>query len=75
MKENGFSHIGTEDGTAILKGDFAGYKGCLIGVSTLKQKDLVSKIAVIFPECETWSGLSGNYFNIKEMLTENSGEP
>ena len=39
MKQNGFSHIETEDGTAILKGDFAGYKECTVRVSTLKQKD------------------------------------
>ena len=55
MKQNGFTHIGTEDGVAMLKGDFASYKNCIVGVATLKQKDLVSKITVIFPECDTWS--------------------
>lgn len=75
MKQNGFSHLGTEDGTAILNGDFAGYKDCHVGVSTLKQKDLVHKIAVIFPDKKTWSTLSGNYFDLKEMLTEKYGEP
>lgn len=75
MKQNGFTHLGTEDGTAILNGDFAGYKSCYIGVSTLKQKDLVHRIAVMFPEHKTWSTLSGNYFDLKEMLTEKYGEP
>lgn len=75
MKKSGFSHLGTEDGTAILNGDFAGYKNCHIGVSTLKQKDLVHKIAVIFPDKETWSTLSGNYFDLKKMLTEKYGKP
>lgn len=75
MKQNGFLHLGTEDGTAILNGDFAGYKDCIVGVSTLKQKDLVHKIAVIFPDKETWSMLSGNYFDLKEMLTEKYGRP
>lgn len=75
MKQSGFKHIGTEDKTAILNGDFAGYKNCFIGVSTLTQKDLVHKIAVIFPERDTWSTLSGNYFELKEMLTEKYGEP
>jgi len=75
MKQNGFTLIGTEDGTAILNGDFAGYKGCYIGVSTLKQKDLVHKIGVIFPDKNTWSTLSGNYYDLKEMLTEKYGEP
>jgi hypothetical protein len=75
MKQNGFTQVQTEDGTAILTGDFAGYKDCYIGVSTLKQKDLVHKIAVVFPEKETWSYLSSNYRDLKTMLTEKYGEP
>jgi hypothetical protein len=75
MKQNGFNHIQTEDGNAILNGDFAGYKDCVIGVSTLKQKDLVHKIAVIFSDKKTWSTLSSNYFDLKQMLTEKYGEP
>ena len=75
MKKNGFTHIGTEDGIALLEGEFATYKGCVVGVSTLKQKDLVSKIAVIFPERKTWSSLLSNYVNLKELLTEKYGQP
>jgi hypothetical protein len=75
MKQNGFTHLGTEDGIAILNGEFAGYKECIVGISTLKQKDLVHKIVVIFPDRDTWSTLSGNYFNLKEMLTEKYGNP
>ncbi len=75
MKQSGFKHLSTENKTAILIGDFAGYKDCYIGVSTLTQKDLVYKIAVVFPEHEIWSTLSGNYFELKEMLTEKYGEP
>lgn len=75
MKQNGFTQIGTEDDVAILKGDFASYKGCTVGVGTLKGKDLVSKITVIFPAQESWSLLSSNYFNLKEMLTEKHGQP
>ena len=75
MKKSGFSHLGTDDGTAILNGDFAGYKDCYVGVSTLKQKDLVHKIAVVFPDKKTWSTLSGNYFDLKKMLTEKYGKP
>jgi hypothetical protein len=75
MKQNGFSQLGANKGTAILNGDFAGYKDCEVGVSTLKQKDLVHKIAVIFPDRETWSTLFGNYSNLKEMLTEKYGKP
>ncbi len=75
MKQSGFTHTQTQDGTAILNGDFAGYKDCFVGVSTLKQKDLVYKIAVIFPDKNTWSTLSGNYFDLKQMLTEKYGKP
>lgn len=75
MKQSGFALIGTEDGVAMLKGDFAAYKGCIIGVATLKGKDLVSKITVIFPAQEAWSSLSSNYYNLKELLTEKYGEP
>jgi hypothetical protein len=75
MKQSGFTHVGTEDGVAMLKGDFAAYKNCIVGVATLKQKDLVSKITVLFPECDTWSSLSSNYFSLKEMLTEKYGKP
>jgi hypothetical protein len=53
MKKSGFTHSGTKDGVAILEGDFASYKSCIVGVSTLKQKNLVSKIAVIFPGRDT----------------------
>jgi hypothetical protein len=75
MKQNGFSHLQTEDGTAYLNGDFAGYKNCYVGVSTLKQKDLVHKIAVVFPEKDTWSRLSTNYFELKQMISEKYGKP
>ena len=73
MKQSGFTLISTEKETAILTGDFAGYKDCYVGVSTLKEKDLVYKIGVLFPESKTWSSLSGNYFNLKQMLSEKYG--
>jgi len=75
MKQNGFTHTGTENGVAMLTGDFAAYKNCIIGVATLKQKDLISKITVMFPEQGTWSYLSSDYFSLKEMLTEKYGKP
>lgn len=75
MKKGGFSHSGTEDGVAALQGDFASYKSCRVVVSTLKTKDLVNKIAVLFPGRDTWSSLSSNYFDLKGMLTEKYGKP
>lgn len=75
MKQSGFDHVGTESGTAALAGEFAGYKDCVVAVTTLKQKDLVHKIAVVFPSKDTWANLFGNYNDLKEMLTEKYGKP
>lgn len=75
MEQDGFTTLETKDGTAILNGEFAGYKDCNVSVATLKQKDLVYKIAVMFPEKDTWSTLSGNYFELKDMLAEKYGTP
>lgn len=75
MKLNGFNLIQTKDGTAILNGEFAGYKNCTIKVSTLSQIDLVHKITVDFQDEETWSRLWNNYLELKEMLIEKYGKP
>lgn len=75
MKAIGFIGTPSRDGTAVLFGDFAGYKRCKIVVSTLQNKDLVSTIGVVFPECNTWSLLEGNYLKLKNMLTTKYGEP
>lgn len=76
MQEKGFEYLGTSpDGIALLSGDFAGYKGCIVGVSTLDKVDVVSRIVVIFPECVNWGQLEGNYDNLKEMLSEKYGKP
>jgi hypothetical protein len=75
MKKSGFTAKGTKDGAAILEGEFATYKNCIVGVNTLKQKDVVSNIVVVFPNRDDWSSLSSNYFNLKELLTEKYGKP
>jgi len=75
MKQNGFTLLVAENGFATLKGDFAGYKECVVSVSTLDKKDLVYKTGVAFPGKSTWSDLSGNYFELKSMLTQKYGEP
>jgi hypothetical protein len=75
MTLNGFTNSGTENGKAILNGDFAGYKDCVINVSTLKQKDLVNNIGVLFTKKDTWSTLSDNFFEFKLLITEKYGKP
>lgn len=75
MEKAGFYHDGDKGGAAMLTGDFAGYKGCTVTVSTLDQKDLVSHITVWFPQRETWGDLSGDYFSLKKLLTQKYGTP
>ena len=75
MKQNGFKYLGTEEGTALFKGEFAGHSNCSVGVSSIKQKNLVYRIAVMLPESDTWSLLFYNYSNLKESLTKKYGNP
>lgn len=75
MVKAGFKSEGTQDGLSLLSGDFAGFKGCIVGVSTVKNCDVVNRIAVLFPEKETWSALLGDYEHLKDLLTEKYGEP
>lgn len=75
MEKAGFYQDGDKGGAAMLTGDFAGYKGCTVIVSTLDQKDLVSNITVWFPPRETWGDLSSDYFSLKKLLTKKYGKP
>lgn len=75
MKQTGFQLVGTDDGVALLEGEFAGYRGCMVGVKTLQKKDLVHEIVVFFPSQDKWSGLSYDYERLKTMLTKKYGNP
>lgn len=76
MKTAGFKTVGSiSNGTATLKGDFAGYKDCRLYVQTIDGADIVSTIVVQFPECERWDHLHGYYKDLKEMLTQKYGKP
>lgn len=75
MKLNGFVVVASEPGMSMLQGDFAGYKDCFVGVVTMKQKDLVSRIKVLFPDREDWASLYGNYSNLRDMLIQKYGTP
>lgn len=74
MNQNGFVGQARENGFAYLKGDFAGYKGCFVQVSTLRSHDSVSSIEVQFPEIG-WSAAEACYSRLKGMLTTKYGEP
>ena len=75
MKQVGFKYQGEEDGIAYLKGDFAGFKNCMLAVATVQPLDLVAKIVVVFPEREDWGSLARDYGTLKSMLTEKYGKP
>lgn len=76
MKKAGFIYKEkTSDGSAILTGDFAGYKNCSIKVSTLHNCDVVNKIFVQFPDKNTWSSVIGDYEQLKSLLTKKYGKP
>jgi len=75
MKAKGFTSYGSSDGVAILKGDFAAHKSCTIAVATMQNRDLVSRIGVMFPEQSQWQYLYGDYSEPKKLLIIKYGEP
>lgn len=75
MQRKGFTVEDKDDENALLSGDFASFKNCRVYVSTMKQRDLVCRIGVAFPEQETWRGLYGDYKTLKGFLTQKYGAP
>lgn len=75
LKQKGFTYIGTNDGVAMLSGDFASYKNCIVGAVSLEDKDLVYKVVVIFPSHDIWSAIESDYQSLKQMLTKKYGKP
>lgn len=75
MEQVGLTCVDTQDDTAILKGEFAGFKECTIDISTLKSIRKVNTIRVMFPMQSDWKSLENNYAYLKSMLTEKYGEP
>lgn len=75
MRRGGFELVEKDDDSAVLTGDFAGFKECAIYVSTLEDKDLVWAIVVAVPERDQWEYLYGDYKYLKDMLTKKYGKP
>lgn len=74
LQQKGFTSQGMQDGNAFLKGMFAGYKDCTVGVVGDESGTTV-KVAVIFPEYDKWSLLYGCFSSLKDMLTQKYGTP
>lgn len=75
MVKSGFKKERKTTDQAILSGDFAGFKECVVYVETLTGKDLVSRIDVSFPEQDQWEYLYGDYKHLKNLLITKYGEP
>ena len=69
MKNAGFEYLEGGIDYAVLQGDFAGFKDCNVLIYTLDAINVVSKICVLFPECNVWSSLEQNYNLLKSMLS------
>lgn len=74
LKQKGLTHLGTEQGVALFKGEFAAHKGCSIA-AIAHESGNVYRVGVIFPEKDTWLRLYNDYSSLKEMLTQKYGEP
>lgn len=74
LKQKGFVLKYHGNGTAMLEGDFASFKNCVVGVYE-HESGVVNRVGVIFPEKDTWSSLYNDYSNLKEMLTQKYGKP
>ncbi len=74
LKQKGLTLIGTENGVALLNGDFAAHKGCSIA-AIAHESGNVYRVGVIFPEQDTWLRLYNDYSSLKDMLTQKYGEP
>ena len=75
LKAKGFSYIETDNGIAYLQGEFAGHKGCTVGVATFSGTQNVCRVTTVFPEQDTWASASNDYYTLKAFLREKYGEP
>lgn len=75
MENKGFECERNENGAALLGGEFSGFKDCKVVVPTLKDKDLVSGVVVIFPSHDQWGQLLQDYNQLKTMIVEKYGTP
>lgn len=70
LQADGYDLRKEEKELVMLKGSFARYNDCLIGLKYFSNQKIVYKATVVFEERETWEGLLNQYENLKSMLTE-----
>lgn len=75
LKNKGYIFITQQNGSVALKGEFAGYKDCIIVVKRFSDRDQVQYAGVCFPQEETWTGITNYYYTLKDRLSKKYGEP
>ena len=58
-----------------MKGNFATYDNCKIGISYVKSDNKVYSVAVLFPEYDNWKSIYSIYELMKNNLIEKYGKP
>lgn len=74
LKQKGFTMVHSENGVAMMTGDFASFKNCTVVVSE-HETGIVNRVGVMFPDKDTWVSLYNDYSKLKNMLIEKYGEP
>ena len=75
LEAKGYELIDVREGSSLLKGNFAGFKDCIIVVNTITGKDLVYSASVLFEKYDTWRPLETDYLKLKTYLTIKYGAP
>ena len=75
LKQKGYTYITEYNGAALLIGEFASTKDCLIFVIAPSNNGSISKIGVEFPSYDTWAPLESKYMSLKNMLSTKYGAP
>lgn len=75
LKAFGFEYLETTSAISFLKGVFAGFADCIVGVGVVKGTNTVYLVGVQFPVCADWSTLEKDYVYLKNLLIKKYGEP
>ncbi len=75
LQDRGLRVVESEPDAYRLNGEVAGIGGCNVIVLTDAQKANVTRTSVAFPEAVAWADLERLYFQLKEALTRQYGEP
>lgn len=73
LENKGLTFISADETMGVLKGTFAGYSNCFIGVSGREGR--AAGVTVLFSDCSSWNEVSGQYFALKDALEQKYGEP